>query len=37
VISLRKKDVNEREEEEAMLDLYLQALGMLPGETEEAA
>ena len=37
VISLRKKDANEREEEEAMLDLYLQALGMLPGETEEAA
>lgn len=29
VISLRKKDANEREEEEAMLDLYLQALGML--------
>ena len=37
VISLRKKDANEREEEEAMLDLYLQALGMVPGETEEAA
>ena len=29
VISLRKKDANEREEEESMMDLYLQALGML--------
>ncbi|MFT4791869.1 MAG: hypothetical protein ACJAVR_000749 [Paracoccaceae bacterium] len=31
VISLRKKSSDERSEEEAMLDLYLQALGMLPG------
>jgi uncharacterized protein (UPF0335 family) len=30
VIALRKKDVAEREEEEAILDLYLQALGMTP-------
>jgi uncharacterized protein (UPF0335 family) len=30
VISLRKKDAAEREEEEAILDLYLQALGMTP-------
>lgn len=30
VIALRKKDVAEREEEEAILDLYLQALGMMP-------
>ncbi len=37
VISIRKKDRNEREEEEAMLDVYLAALGMLPGEQEEAA
>jgi uncharacterized protein (UPF0335 family) len=37
VISLRKKDANEREEEESMLDLYLQALGMIPGEAEAAA
>lgn len=29
VISLRKKSSDERSEEEAMLDLYLQALGML--------
>ena len=30
VVSLRKKDVGERQEEEAMLDLYLHALGMVP-------
>ena len=29
VVSLRKKSSDERSEEEAMLDLYLQALGML--------
>ena len=28
VIRLRKKDVAERQEEEALLDLYLHALGM---------
>lgn len=37
VISLRKKDVAERQEEEQVLDLYLQALGMLPETQEEAA
>lgn len=31
VVSLRKKDSEERQEEEAMLDLYLHALGMVPG------
>ena len=32
VVTLRKKDRAEREEEEAMLDLYLNALGMIsPG------
>ncbi|MEM7669491.1 MAG: DUF2312 domain-containing protein [Pseudomonadota bacterium] len=31
VVSLRKKPADERDEEEAMLDLYLSALGMLPG------
>lgn len=36
VISLRKKESHEREEEEAILELYLQALGMLPG-SEAAA
>jgi len=30
VISLRKKDLTERQEEEAVRDLYLVALGMLP-------
>ncbi|ALN74248.1 MULTISPECIES: DUF2312 domain-containing protein [Aureimonas] len=28
VISLRKQDAQERQEQEAILDLYLQALGM---------
>jgi uncharacterized protein (UPF0335 family) len=35
VISLRKKDVSERQEEESMIDVYLAALGMAP--TAEAA
>jgi uncharacterized protein (UPF0335 family) len=30
VVGLRKKSSDERSEEEAMLDLYLQGLGMLP-------
>jgi uncharacterized protein (UPF0335 family) len=37
VISIRKKDRHEREEEEAILSVYLDALGMLAGATEEAA
>jgi uncharacterized protein (UPF0335 family) len=37
VISIRKKDRHEREEEEAMLEVYLGALGMLASATEEAA
>jgi uncharacterized protein (UPF0335 family) len=37
VISLRKKEATEREEEQSMLDLYMSALGMIPAETEEAA
>jgi uncharacterized protein (UPF0335 family) len=37
VISIRKKDRHEREEEEAVLAVYLSALGMLPEQTEEAA
>ena len=36
LISIRKKDRNEREEEEAILDLYMSALGMLPGASEAA-
>ena len=30
VVALRRKDPEERSEEEAMLDLYLHALGMAP-------
>ncbi len=37
VISLRKKEASERQDEQSMLDLYMQALGMVPAETEEAA
>ena len=37
VIRLRKKDTAERQEEEAILDLYLSALGMLSDITAEAA
>ncbi len=32
VISLRKKEAAEREEEQSMLDVYMAALGMIPGE-----
>ncbi len=35
VITMRKKDPQEREEEEAMLALYLSALGMLPDVEEQ--
>ncbi len=28
IVALRRKDLEERQEEEAMLDLYMQALGM---------
>lgn len=34
IIALRKLDANEREEAEAMLDLYMGALGMTPIEQE---
>ena len=30
IVTLRKKPSEEREEEEALLDLYMSALGMLP-------
>ena len=32
VVRLRKQDSAERQEQEALLDLYMHALGMLPGE-----
>jgi len=35
VVSLRKKPVDERAEEEAVLETYLAALGMLPGGAPE--
>ena len=31
VIALRKRDAAERDEEETILELYMRALGMLPG------
>ncbi len=37
VIRLRKKDTAERQEEEALLDLYMHALGMVPADTAAAA
>jgi uncharacterized protein (UPF0335 family) len=37
VIRLRKKDTAERQEEEALLDLYMHALGMVPAQTADAA
>lgn len=37
IVALRKKDANEREEEAALMDLYMQSLGMLPIEEEIAA
>ena len=36
VLRLRKKDAAERQEEEALLDLYLHALGMAPAMAEAA-
>ena len=36
IINLRKKDASEREEEQSLLDVYLAALGMTPGEVEES-
>lgn len=35
VIAARKKSADERQEEEALLDLYLSALGMLPNGQED--
>ncbi|MGI9481507.1 MAG: DUF2312 domain-containing protein [Hyphomicrobiales bacterium] len=36
VVTLRKKDKVEREEEQALIDLYLHALGMAPEPAEAA-
>jgi uncharacterized protein (UPF0335 family) len=37
ILKMRKKDASEREEEEAILDSYMNALGMLPLFDGEAA
>ncbi len=37
VVSLRKKQPHEREEEEAVLDLYMHALGMLVPDSDPGA
>ena len=34
IVRLRRKEAAEREEEQSMLDVYMAALGMLPGEAE---
>ncbi|GCA49283.1 hypothetical protein KGO5_01726 [Sinorhizobium sp. KGO-5] len=36
VIAIRRQDHDQRMEEEALLDTYLQALGMVPAAEEEA-
>lgn len=36
VVRIRKMDTSELEEQESLLDIYKQALGMLPGSAEEA-
>jgi uncharacterized protein (UPF0335 family) len=35
IISIRKRDRNELDEEETMLEVYMRALGMLPDVDEE--
>lgn len=37
VVRIRKQDMNERQEQEALLATYLIALGMVPSEEAEAA
>ena len=37
VVRLRKQDSSERAEQEALLDLYMHALGMVLADTAEAA
>jgi uncharacterized protein (UPF0335 family) len=34
VVRIRKQDSSERQEQEALLDLYLHALGMIPAEKD---
>jgi len=35
IIRLRKLDAAEREEEQSLIDVYMAALGMIPGEESE--
>ena len=37
VLKLRKQDMTEREEQDAVRDLYMQALGMIPGGASPGA
>ena len=37
IISVRKLDAADREEQEALMDLYMQALGMIPPAAKEEA
>jgi uncharacterized protein (UPF0335 family) len=36
LVRLRKKEAAEREEEQSMLDVYMAAMGMIPGDAESA-
>ena len=35
IVRMRKQDTEQRQEQEAMLDLYMQALGMVPRMDDE--
>jgi len=35
IVRIRKQDANERQEHEAILELYMAALGMVPGASED--
>lgn len=35
IVKMRKMDLDDRQEQEQMLDLYLNALGMIPGGRED--
>lgn len=37
ILKIRKMDANDRQEQEELLDIYLQALGMIPGSTTSQA
>lgn len=37
VVRIRKMETDERQEEEAMLDVYMHALGMIPGDDSAEA